>query len=60
MRAELIDHFQPCMTEIYPHIDARMDDYIRTHPYAVDSVSWGGTAFDAHQLYSVQRARACI
>eukprot|EP01048_Picozoa_sp_COSAG05_P008352 COSAG05_NODE_631_length_8203_cov_23.575148_6_plen_79_part_00 len=21
------------MTEIYLHIDARMDDYIRTHPY---------------------------
>ena len=32
MRAELIGHFQPCMTEIYLHIDARMADYIRTHP----------------------------
>ena len=34
MRAELIGHFQPCMTEIYLHIDARMADYIHTHPYA--------------------------
>ena len=33
MRAELIGHFEACMTEIYLHIDARMADYIRTHPY---------------------------
>ena len=33
MRAELIGHFEPCMTEIYLHIDARMADYIHTHPY---------------------------
>ena len=32
MRAELIGPFKPCMTEIYIHIDARMADYIRTHP----------------------------
>ena len=32
MRVELIGHFQPCMTEIYLHTDARMADYIRTHP----------------------------
>ena len=32
MRAELIGHFQPWMAEIYLHIDARMADYIRTHP----------------------------
>ena len=32
MRAKLIGHFQPCMTDIYIHIDARMADYIRTHP----------------------------
>ena len=32
MRAELIGHFQPCMTDIYLHIDARMADYIRTQP----------------------------
>ena len=32
MRAELIGHFKPCMTEIYLHIDARMADYIHTHP----------------------------
>ena len=33
MRAELIGHFEPCTTEIYLHIDARMADYIRAHPY---------------------------
>ena len=33
MRAELIGHFQPCMTDIYLHTVARMADYIRTHPY---------------------------
>ena len=32
MRAKLIGHFQPCTTDIYLHIDARMADYIRTHP----------------------------
>ena len=31
MRAELIGHFEPCMTEIYLHIDARMADYMATH-----------------------------
>ena len=31
MRAGLIGHFEPCMTEIYLNIDARMAaDYIRT------------------------------
>ena len=24
--------FQPCMTDIYLHIDARMANHIRTHP----------------------------
>ena len=33
VRVELIGHFKPCMNEIYLHIDARMADYIRTHPY---------------------------
>ena len=33
MRVELIGHFKPCMTEIHLHIDARMADYIRTHPH---------------------------
>ena len=32
MRAELILHFEACMTDIYLHIDARMANYIRTHP----------------------------
>ena len=39
MRAELIGHFKACMTDIYLHIDARMADYIRTHPYAHAGVS---------------------
>ena len=34
MRVELIGHFKPCMTEIYLYIDARMADYIHTHPYS--------------------------
>ena len=37
MRVDLIGHFKPCMTEIYLHIDARMADYIRTHPYIFDA-----------------------
>ena len=41
MRAELIGHFEPCMTDIYIHIDARMDDYIRAHPYVYDDVLQG-------------------
>ena len=32
MRVDIIGHFKPCMTDIYLHIDARMADYIRTHP----------------------------
>ena len=32
MRVDIIGHFEPCMTEIYLHIDARVADYIRTHP----------------------------
>ena len=32
MRAELIGPFKPCMNEICLHIDARMADYIHTHP----------------------------
>eukprot|EP01048_Picozoa_sp_COSAG05_P023296 COSAG05_NODE_4983_length_1302_cov_2.063175_2_plen_156_part_00 len=33
MCAEIIGHLKPCMTDIYLHTDARMADYIRTHPY---------------------------
>ena len=40
MRVELIGHFQPCMTDIYLHIDARMADYILTHPYTGDPIGW--------------------
>ena len=32
MRVELIGNSKPCMTEIYIYIDARMADYIHTHP----------------------------
>ena len=31
--------FEPCITEIYLHIDARMADYIRTHPYIYGLIS---------------------
>ena len=41
MRAELIGHFQPCMTDMYLHIDARMADYIRTHPYRRNAATTG-------------------
>ena len=33
VRVRLIGRLQPCMTEIYLHIVARMTDYIDTHPY---------------------------
>ena len=33
MRVQLIGHFEPCMTEIYLHIDARMADYMAPYPY---------------------------
>ena len=36
MRAELIGHFEPCMTDIYLHIDARTTDYIRTRTRMAD------------------------
>ena len=32
VRVQLIGHLQPCMTEIYLHIVARMADYMATHP----------------------------
>eukprot|EP01048_Picozoa_sp_COSAG05_P014131 COSAG05_NODE_1572_length_4520_cov_2.148157_3_plen_33_part_00 len=32
MRVELIGQFEPCMTEIYLYIDARMADYIHALP----------------------------
>ena len=38
MRVQLIGHFEPCMTEIYLHIDARMADYMAPHPYELDHV----------------------
>ena len=41
MRAELVGHFETCMTDIYIHIDARMADYIRTHPYLPTVLSRG-------------------
>ena len=58
MRAELIGHFEPCMTEIYLHIYARMADYIRTHPYGRDSRDTRrtfviGSACTEHTRYQV-------
>ena len=32
VRVDIIGHFEPCMTEISLYIDARMAEYIRTHP----------------------------
>eukprot|EP01048_Picozoa_sp_COSAG05_P018417 COSAG05_NODE_2688_length_2769_cov_4.603371_4_plen_163_part_00 len=32
MRADIVGDFEPCVTDIYLHIDARMADYIRTRP----------------------------
>ena len=32
LRVQLIGHFKACMPEIYLHIDARMADYMATHP----------------------------
>ena len=32
VRVDIIGHLKSCMTDIYLHIDARMADYIRTHP----------------------------
>ena len=41
MRAELIGHFQPCMTDIYLHIDARMaDNYQLAQPGPVQPTRW--------------------
>ena len=53
MRAELIGHFKACMTEIYLHIDARMADYIRTHPY----VTPGAPPIDSQESPSTQEGR---
>ena len=52
MRADIIGHFEPCMTDIYLHIDARMADYIHTHPYlnvatAVVAAALGGDSLSA-------------
>ena len=33
MRVQLIGHFQPRMTDMLLHIDARMADYMAPHPY---------------------------
>ena len=54
MRAELIGHFKPCMTEIDLHIDARMADYIRTHPYLWPSLS--DTCFGRWFTWSLEHA----
>ena len=57
MRAELIGHFEPCMTDIYLHIDARMADYIRTHPYSPPpSSEWSPSQAVNHQDITVATA----
>ena len=35
VRVHIIGHLQPCITEIYLHIVARMADYMEAHPYPV-------------------------
>ena len=57
MRAELIGHFQPCMTDIYLHIDARMADYIRTHPYLCSTKAAAGAV--ASRALGVVSLTAC-
>ena len=42
MRVQLIGHFEPCMTEIYLHIVARMADYMATHPIGAVGVRAAG------------------
>ena len=50
MRAELIGHFKPCMTEIYLYIDARMAYYIHTHPYVyAPAIGAGHLVVPSHQ-----------
>eukprot|EP01048_Picozoa_sp_COSAG05_P015118 COSAG05_NODE_1787_length_4092_cov_1.788380_5_plen_261_part_00 len=65
MRAELIGHYPPCMTDIYLHIDARMADYIRTHPYRPRGVAvrdpcqyWALLCF-SYSSYAVARWMSC-
>ena len=38
VRVHIIGHLQPCMTDIYLHIVARMADYMDTHPYT--TLTW--------------------
>ena len=39
VRGDLIGRLKPCMTEMYLHIVARMDDYIDTDPYRKPSAA---------------------
>ena len=50
MRVELIGQFKPCMTEIYLHVDARMADYIHTHPYLMAVLIGRGIVAGRHTL----------
>ena len=38
------------MTEIHLHIDARMADYIRTHPYSNERQEGSAAGFAEHNL----------
>ena len=45
VRVHIIGHLQPCITEIYLHIFARMADYMDTPPHLhVARVGFGGAA----------------
>ena len=52
----MIDHFKPCMTDIYLHIDARVADYIRTHPY----LTAPPFNLSSHQVLRIERGHAVL
>ena len=56
MRAELIGHFEPCMTDIYLYIYARMAYYIRTHPYLIHAP----LPHQTHLLCNSEPATKCL
>ena len=60
MRVELIGHFEPCMTEIYLYIDARMADYIRTHPYPTTACVKNAPSFSPARDRSFAPCFICV
>ena len=66
MRAEFIGRFTPPrMTDIYIHINARVADYIRTHPYVPLSESVRFVRVRLHIIGNVRinivgKYRSCV